>query len=300
MYAIREEELLVAHDAHPEYASTAFARALPGEHVAIQHHRAHVSSVLAERGEWDRDVLGVAFDGTGYGDDGTIWGGEFFSGSVRGGFARVAHVRSAPLPGGDAAARFPVQAAAGFLSELSDVPDLTAAPFAFPARYGHARALIAKNVRVFRTTSMGRLFDAVAALLGFTREITFEGQAAMWLEHLATTAGETAPYAFPLHDRELDYRPLLAAVIDDRVRGRDTGSIARAFHASIVDAVVRAHAELARGRVLAASGGVFQNRLLVELLHDRLGPTLWVNRVVPANDGGLCLGQAALAAARVP
>ena len=197
MYGIREEDLLVAHDAHPEYASTAYARAMPGEHVAIQHHRAHVASVLAERGEWTREVLGVAFDGTGYGDDGTIWGGEFFTGSVRGGFTRVAHLRGAPLPGGDAAARFPVQAAAGFLFELSDVPDLAAAPFAFPARYEHARAMIAKNVRVFRTTSMGRLFDTVAALLGFTREITFEGQAAMWLEHLATTAARNGAVRLP-------------------------------------------------------------------------------------------------------
>ena len=297
MYAIREDELLVAHDAHPEYASTAFARALPGEHVAVQHHHAHVASVLAERGEWTREVLGVAFDGTGYGDDGTIWGGEFFAGSLRGGFTRVAHLRPAPLPGGDAAARFPVQAAAGFLFELSDVPDLSAAPFAFPDRYEHARAMIAKNVRVFRTTSMGRLFDTVAALLGFTREITFEGQAAMWLEHLATTAPESAPYDFPLRDGELDYRPLLGALIDDRVRGRDAGEIARAFHASVADAVVRVHAALAPGKPLAASGGVFQNRLLVEMLHARLSSSLWLNRLVPANDGGLCLGQAALAAA---
>ena len=295
MYAIREDELIVAHDAHPEYASTTYARAMPGEQVAIQHHRAHVASVLAERDEWTREVLGVAFDGTGYGDDGTIWGGEFFTGSVRDGFARVAHLRSAPLPGGDAAARFPVQAAAGFLFELEDVPDLTAAPFAFPARYEHARAMIAKNVRVFRTTSMGRLFDTVAALLGFTREITFEGQAAMWLEHLATTAAETAPYDFPLRDGVLDYRPLLTAILNDRVRGRDAGEIARAFHAAVVDAVVRVHAQHGDGRPLAASGGVFQNRLLLESLHARLGTALWVNRVVPANDGGLCLGQAALA-----
>ncbi|MEA2787119.1 MAG: hydrogenase maturation protein HypF [Candidatus Eremiobacteraeota bacterium] len=298
MYGIREEDLLVAHDAHPEYVSTAYARAIPGEHVAIQHHRAHVASVLAEHGEWTREVLGVAFDGTGYGDDGTIWGGEFFTGSVRDGFTRVAHLRSAPLPGGDAAARFPVQAAAGFLFALDDVPDLTAAPFAFPERYEHARAMIAKNVRVFRTTSMGRLFDTVAALLGFTREITFEGQAAMWLEHLASTASETAPYEFPLHDGELDYRPLLSAVVNDRARGRDAGEIARKFHASIVDAVIRVHAELGAGRPLAASGGVFQNRLLVESLHARLGAALWVNHVVPANDGGLCLGQAALVGTR--
>ncbi len=300
MYGIREDGLLVAHDAHPEYASTLYARAMPGEHVAIQHHRAHVASVLAERGEWARDVLGVAFDGTGYGDDGTIWGGEFFTGSVQRGFTRVAHLRGAPLPGGDAAARFPVQAAAGFLSELSGLPDLGAAPFGFPERYDRARAMIAKNVRVFRTTSMGRLFDTVAALLGFTREITFEGQAAMWLEHLATTAPETAPYEFPLRDGELDHRPMLSAIIADRARGRDLGEIARAFHASVADAVVRVHAELGEGRPLAASGGVFQNRLLVESLHARLGTLLWINHVVPANDGGLCLGQAALAALAAP
>ncbi|HEY6237446.1 MAG TPA: hypothetical protein VIW69_20270, partial [Candidatus Elarobacter sp.] len=135
-----------------------------------------------------------------------------------------------------------------------------------------------------------------AALLGFTREITFEGQAAMWLEHLATTAGETAPYDFPLRDGELDYTPLLAAIIDDRLRGRGSGSIARAFHASVADAVVHIHAAFGAGRSLAASGGVFQNRMLVESLHARLGAALWINRVVPANDGGLCLGQAALAA----
>jgi hydrogenase maturation protein HypF len=193
-----------------------------------------------------------------------------------------------------------VQAAAGFLSELSGVPDVSAAPFGFPARYELARAMIVKNVRVFRTTSMGRLFDSVAALLGFTREITFEGQAAMWLEHLASTAAETAPYEFPLRDGELDYRPLLAAVIDDRARGRNSAAIARAFHASITDAVVRAHAALGAGRPLVASGGVFQNRLIVESLGARLRTLLWINRVVPANDGGLCLGQAALAALREP
>jgi hydrogenase maturation protein HypF len=295
MHGLRAEDLLIAHDAHPAYASAAYARALPGEHVAVQHHRAHVASVLAERGEWDREVLGVAFDGTGYGDDGTIWGGEFFTGTVRGGFARVAHLRGAPLPGGDAAARFPVQAAAGFLSELEDLPDLSAPPFAFPARYARARAMIAKGVRVFRTTSMGRLFDAVAALLGFTREITFEGQAAMWLEHLAATAGDVEAYEFPLRDGALDYRPLLAAVIEDRLRGRDAGAVARAFHASVADAVVRAHAAFGADKPLAASGGVFQNRLLVESLHTQLGDALWINRIVPANDGGLCLGQAALA-----
>jgi hydrogenase maturation protein HypF len=297
MYALDPAKLLVAHDAHPEYASSAFARTLSPTCVAVQHHRAHVASVLAERGEWEREIVGVAFDGTGYGDDGTIWGGEFFTGSIAGGLRRVAHLRPALLPGGDAAARFPVQAAAGFLHELDDLPDLTAAPFCFPQeRYALARSMIAKNVRTFSTTSMGRLFDAVAALLGFTREITFEGQAAMWLEHLAADAPEVPAYDFPYDVGELDHRPLLAAVIADRLRDRDPREIARAFHAALADAVARAHRELSARAPLVASGGVFQNRLLLEMLHDRLGRSLWCNQRVPANDGGLCLGQSLLAA----
>jgi hydrogenase maturation protein HypF len=300
IYGVRADELVIAHDAHPEYASTAFAHALGGTTVAVQHHRAHVASVLAERGDWETEILGVAFDGTGYGDDGTIWGGELFTGSVARGFTRAAHLRPVPLPGGDAAARAPVQAAAGFLYGLDDLPDLEAPPFAFPPRYRVAREMIAKDVRTFRTTSAGRLFDAVAALLGFTREITFEGQAAMWLEHLAACAGRaeraSAAYEFPFRDGELDHRPLLRAIVEDRVRGRETGAIAHAFHAAVAASIVRAHAALAPDRALVASGGVFQNRLLVELLARELGESLWLNRLVPPNDGGLALGQAALAA----
>ena len=299
IYGVREEELTIAHDAHPEYASTTFAHALGDRTTAVQHHRAHVASVIAERAAWDTEVVGVAFDGTGYGDDGTIWGGEIFTGSVAKGFTRVAHLRSVPLPGGDAAARFPVQAAAGFLHELDDLPDLTAAPFDFPPRYRFAREMIAKNVRTFRTTSAGRLFDTVAALLGFTREITFEGQAAMWLEHLATDGAGThvaspEAYELPLRDDVLDHRPLLAAIVHDRLRGEDTGAIAFAFHAALAAAIIGAHERFGVARPLVASGGVFQNRLLSEMLRAKLGISLWLNQAVPPNDGGLALGQAAL------
>ena len=130
MYEIDSNELLLVHDAHPQYVSTIYAAELSAsEKRAVQHHRAHIASVLAERGAWDKRVIGVSFDGTGYGDDGTIWGGEIFAGSVREGFERVAHLRGAALPGGDAAASCPVQAAAGFLAQLNDLPDLMAAPF---------------------------------------------------------------------------------------------------------------------------------------------------------------------------
>jgi hydrogenase maturation protein HypF len=296
MYEVRSEDLLVVHDAHPQYVSTVYAESLPGEHLAVQHHRAHVASVLAERAEWDRDVVGVAFDGTGFGDDGTIWGGEFFVGSLRRGFVRAAHLRTAPLPGGDAAARFPVQASAGFLWALDDLPDLEAPPFLFPQRYASAREMVRKGLRTFTTSSAGRLFDTVAALLGFTRESTFEGQAAMWLEHLAAASGPVAAYPFDLLERQLDYRPLLAAIVADRVRGRDVRAIARGFHESLADAIVAACEVLASGNPIVVSGGVFQNRLLLELLRERAGERLWANERVPANDGGISLGQAAIAA----
>ncbi len=303
MYDVDREELLVVHDAHPQYRSTAHAGSLGGRGtVAIQHHRAHVASVLAERGAWTERVVGLSLDGTGYGDDGTIWGGELFVGSVRNGFGRVAHLRPATLAGGDAAARHPVQAAAGFLAQLDDLPDLTRAPFDFPVRYDSARRLLESGTRVFTTTSAGRLFDAAGALLGFTRPVTFEGQAAIWLEQLASGCGAAEPYPFPIADGMLDWRPLLGAVTRDRRRGRDPGAIARAFHAGLARGLCAATAALARQHrvsTVVASGGVFQNALLTGELAALLqaeGLRYWINHAVPPNDGGISLGQAALGA----
>ena len=294
LYELPSSGVLVAHDAHPEYASSVYAQQLPGERHAVQHHRAHIASVLAEHAAFETRVLGFAFDGTGYGEDGSIWGGEVFAGDLRSGLTRVAHLRGAVLPGGDAAARFPVQAAAGFLAGI-DTPDLTAPPFHFPSRYSAARELIRANVRVFPTTSMGRLFDTVAALLGFTREITFEAQAAMWLEHLARQSRSAAPYAFGFANGELDYRPVLMQIIDDRLAGRDVREIARAFHEAVAAGVL-AVCDAFEEEHVAISGGVFQNALLLQSLTAALGPRLWTNRAVPPNDGGIALGQAAIAA----
>ena len=296
VYAVEASDLTIVHDAHPGYHSTAFAQTLAEECIAVQHHRAHVASVLAERGAWEIPVLGLAFDGTGYGDDGTIWGGEVFSGTLAGGLERVAHLRPASLPGGDAAARFPVQAAAGFVhaSGFADAVFLRP-PFSFPVRYAQARQLVDRGVRTFSTTSIGRLFDTVAALAGFTNEQTYEGQAAMWLEHAARACGPVAPYPFPFSHGELDYRPLLAAIVDDRLRGRPVGEIARAFHGAVAGGVLAVVATFALERIVA-SGGVFQNALLCEMLIAELGDRLWLNAAVPPSDGGLSLGQAAIAA----
>jgi hydrogenase maturation protein HypF len=301
MYEVQCDELTVVHDTHPQYASGQFAMEFPcAARIAVQHHHAHIASVIAEREAWDRRVLGVSFDGTGYGDDGTIWGGEIFAGCVREGFIRVAHLRPSALAGGDAAAAHPVQAAAGFLAQLDRVPDLQ-----FPRRYEDALRLVQRGVRTFTTSSVGRLFDAAAAILGFMRPVSFEGQAAMWLEQLARRSGPVEALPFPLVNDELDFRPLLGAVIDQKLRGLDTAAIARAFHAGLAQGLAVALGMLRQqygSDTVALSGGVFQNELLLmhicDLLeNDRL--EIWTNRAVPANDGGICLGQAALAAMEI-
>ncbi|HEY4904066.1 MAG TPA: carbamoyltransferase HypF [Candidatus Sulfotelmatobacter sp.] len=305
MYDVNPQDLLVAHDAHPQYASTAHALALGGaQAVAVQHHRAHIASVLAERSAWDTHVVGVSFDGTGYGDDGSIWGGEIFVGSIKDGFERVAHLRNAALPGGDGAAQYPVQAAAGFLAQLNDLLDLTAEPFGFSKRYQDALELIHKNVRTFSTTSVGRLFDAAAALLGFTRGVTFEGQAAMWLEQIARSAPLADAYPFPFDGEELDFRPLLQSVIDDRLRGRNPEEIAHAFQHGLAQGLRNAVVAICGAQhinIVVLSGGVFQNELLLEDLKSLFKKEpieIWMNHAVPPNDGGISLGQAALAAFR--
>jgi hydrogenase maturation protein HypF len=303
MYEVRRDELLLVHDLHPEYFSTSHAAALAvPETRAVQHHRAHAASVVAERGEWTKHVIAASFDGTGYGDDRTIWGGEIFAGSMQQGFTRVAHLRQAALAGGDAAAHHPVQAAAGFLAQVEGLPNLLSEPFNFPDRYGKAMELVHKNVRTFSTTSVGRLFDTAAALLGFTRDVTFEGQAAIWLEQLARTARSTDPYPFPLTNDELDFRPLLQAVAEDRLGGRKTSEIARSFQLAIAQGLSSALKTISiaqRSQTVVLSGGVFQNELLLEDLRFLLAKAslqVWTNHAVPPNDGGISLGQAALAA----
>jgi hydrogenase maturation protein HypF len=302
MYEVAWDDLLVAHDCHPQYASTAHALELPAQQIhSVQHHRAHVASVLAERGEWNKRVVGVSFDGTGYGDDGSIWGGEIFVGSVAEGLARVAYLRQAALPGGDAAAQNPVQAAAGFLAQIENLPDFMLPPFNFGSRYHSALQLVRKNVRTFPTTSVGRLFDTAAALLGFTRPISYEGQAAIWLEQLARTVACADPYPFPFVGVEMDFRPLLTALVEDRSRGRNPAEIARAFQRGVSQGLRDAALSVCRAHgidTIVLSGGVFQNELLLEDFQSLIGTStnIWTNRSVPANDGGISLGQAALAA----
>jgi len=301
MYRLDPREVLVAHDLHPDFASTRLAESLgAGRRLAVQHHHAHIASVAAEHGLLSEPMIGLAFDGTGFAPGGAIWGGEVFIGSVRDGYERVAHLREVPMPGGDAAARFPVQAAAAFLYELDALPDLRQPPLAFDERYTIAAQLVAKRVRCATSTSMGRLFDAVAALVGFTREQTFEGQAAIWLECLARRATRVREYTFA----GFDHRPMMQAIVADRFAGIDGDEIAAGFHRAVATAAVQCACALSEQRglpTIALSGGVFQNALLLETMLAHFAErapnlrVLW-NERVPPNDGGIALGQAALAA----
>ncbi len=304
IYRLSIADVTVAVDSHPGYRSHRFGMELAAAaHHRVQHHRAHVASVLAERGAWATPVVGVSFDGTGYGDDGTIWGGELFVGSVSEGFTRSGHLRSATLAGGDAAVRFPAQCAAGFVGGLAGAEALLGPLFGLPARFGQARQLIDRGIRTIATTSVGRLFDTAAALLGYVGEVTYEGQAAIWLEQLARRAGQArGGYELPFVEDELDYRPLLERLIVDRLEGAPTADIARAFHGAVAEGASKAVITLAGNHgigTVVLSGGVFQNCLLLHAMRASLataGLDVWRNRVVPPNDGGISLGQAAIVA----
>lgn len=308
MYGVDPLRARLVCDLHPAYGSSRVARALEergaAPALAVQHHRAHVASVLAERAAFDVPVVGFSFDGTGLGDDGTVWGGEIFAGSLDGGLERIGHLRPARLPGGDAAARRPEQAAVGFLFELD--PERWRHRLA-PATVRLALALIDHDARAPATTSVGRLFDAVAALVGFRRPMTFEGQAAMWLEGVARPAlPALAPgdgYPLPFDGVEWDARVLLDAVLDDLERGAAAALVAARFHRGLADAVAAAAARLAPRydtRTVVLTGGVWQNRSLHRLTREALragGLEPWWNTQVSPGDGGISLGQAALAVA---
>jgi hydrogenase maturation protein HypF len=295
---------LVAHDLHPGYPSTLWAEEWAVTHgipsLGVQHHHAHLVSCLAENGA-SGSALGVTWDGTGYGTDGTVWGGEFLRGDAAG-FTRFAHVRPFRLPGGEAAVREPRRAALAVLFEVLGGDALSRedlAPVrAFPP---HERALLAQmletGLNAPLTTSAGRLFDAVAALLGLSQQTRYEGQAAMALE-AAADPREDAAWPLPLVPREgapalLDWEPLLHALLEDLGRGVNAGRLAARFHNSLVDGIART-AEAAGETRVALTGGCFQNRFLLERASERLsalGFTVLLHREVPPNDGGISLGQ---------
>ncbi|HUR24026.1 MAG TPA: hypothetical protein VMZ73_09170, partial [Acidimicrobiales bacterium] len=296
---------VVAHDLHPEYLSTKFASDLDLPAVGVQHHHAHIASCLVEHGH-TAPVLGIAFDGLGMGTDGTAWGGELLVADLDG-FRRVGHLRPVALPGGDRAAREPWRMAVAWLAE-------TLGPEA-AERYGRTvddqwKAVLdlAQRPDVLRTSSAGRLFDAVAALLGLRARITYEAQAAIELESAAAGQPLEGPggYELDVAAGVLDPTPLLARIIEERDRGATPAAISAGFHAGlgrgVAGAAVQAAAENGLDTV-ALSGGVFQNARLTAVVVEALdsaGLRVLVHRLVPPNDGGISIGQAAIAARRQP
>jgi hydrogenase maturation protein HypF len=302
------EPRVVAHDLHPEYLSTKYALDLDGVDLqGVQHHHAHIASCLADNGAddgADGPVIGVAFDGTGYGPDGTIWGGEFLIAGLAG-FERGGHLAPVPLPGGAAAIRQPWRMAAAYLGP--GAPESLDVRTRNQDRWAAVTAMAAKGVNAPLTSSAGRLFDAAAAILGVRDEINYEGQAAIELEQLADP-GETRAYPAGVQAGEGPFQAcgadLLHALLDDLTNGVPAPVIAARFHHGVA-ALIEAGCRYLRDRhglaTVALSGGVFQNMLLLDATVTRLearGFRVLVHSRVPCNDGGISLGQAVIAAAR--
>lgn len=299
---------VIAHDMHPDYGSTRYARERAAASgiapIAVQHHHAHVASCMAEHGLTE-SVIGVAFDGSGYGDDGTVWGGEFLVGDARE-VRRMAHLRPVPLPGGEQAVREPWRMALSHLRDAAESWDRV-----IPRdRRGSVAVLLRMmdgGVNSPVTSSAGRLFDAVAALTGLRSVASFEGQAAMELEWRAAASSDDGAYPCDLATADgrlvIDTRPLIRAVATDAGAGRDAGTIAARFHsglaAAITDVCIRLSARTGINTVVL-TGGVFLNARLTRTCTsglERAGLTVCRHRLVPPNDGGLSLGQLTVAAA---
>ena len=303
---------IVACDLHPDYMATRYAHERAEREdlplVAVQHHHAHIAAGMAEHSLiGDRPVIGVAFDGTGYGDDGAIWGGEFLIADYSG-YERAAHLRYVPLPGGDRAVREPWRMALAHLHAAG----LPWGDELDPVSFGQARGAdmlevlriqIERGLNAPPTSSMGRLFDAAAALAGVREVVNYEAQAAVEFEALADPT-ETGSYPLDYANGIIDPRPAWAALLRDRRERIDIGRIAARFHngvARLTGDVCR-HLRDERGlNDVVLSGGVWQNATLLRLtlsLLEKDGFTVFTHRLVPANDGGLALGQAMVAMAR--
>jgi hydrogenase maturation protein HypF len=307
----RLEPRVVVHDLHPGYLSTQFAAEQDLPRMAVQHHHAHVASCAAEHG-MPGPFLGIAYDGLGYGDDGTLWGGELLLATYTG-YQRLGRFTRAPLPGGEAAVRRPARMALGYLSGAEFAVDPAAAG-AFlnrldPREVAVVGQMVRRRVNAPVASSAGRLFDAVASLLGVCDDVGYEGEAAIALESLAVQAASDS-VDLPWRVTEVDglwvydCGPTLSAVLTAAADGEPTATIAAAFHRCVVavtvDLCVRA-AERTGVDVVCLSGGCLQNRLLADGLVDGLahaGLRGYLNRLVPAGDGGISYGQAAIAAAR--
>ena len=318
-----EPEAVVA-DPHPGYLSTEWARRFAAERdiplVQVQHHEAHVAALRVDARLADEEpLIGVCFDGTGYDRDGTIRGGEFFVGDGQG-VRRAAHLDHFPLPGGDASIRHPWRTAAALLHAAGIPWDDRLPPLRAARGAAVLRRQLERHLNCIATSSMGRLFDAVASLAGVRHEVSYEAEAALNLEALAAGEGDAGSYAFAVPSGEIagaepsvagvgsrapaaaplriGWRPVIAAVVSDVVAGTPAARVAARFHAGVAAMIVEVCSRLrasGAGETVGLTGGVFQNAVLVELASASLaaaGFRVVMHRGVPPNDGGLALGQA--------
>lgn len=286
----------IIHDLHPDYASTHFAIDSGMQTRSVQHHLAHVLAGMVDN-QLESPVLGVVWDGTGLGDDGTIWGGEWLRVDEPI-YERVAHLHPFYLAGGEAAIREPRRAALGMLYEvygealfkMIDLPSV----IAFSARQRLIlRTLLANKTNAVQTTSMGRLFDAVASLLDLCQVSTFEGQSAMAVEFAAIDSSTCQSYPFAVDGKEIDWRPMMRAIVEAVRDGHSRPDIAAKFHNTLVEMLIQVAPQVGETAVLL-TGGCFQNRLLSERAISRLreaGFTPYWHHHIPPNDGGIAVGQ---------
>jgi hydrogenase maturation protein HypF len=317
----RIKPVAIACDLHPNYLATRYAlKRAESENISIigvQHHHAHIASCLAEhRIPNDHHVIGVSFDGTGYGDDDAIWGGEFFISNYEE-YQRVAHLKYVPLPGGDKAIREPWRIALAWLYQLDIRWNDNLKPIGFIKNHKDSalinsleilRTQLQKDINAPKTSSIGRLFDAVSSLIGICHQINYEAQAAIEIEAVAT-CGDESHYTFNLDERnvlgsdciELNPEPVFHAIINDLAKSTPVSKISAKFHNGLADAVCQTCA-LLRDQLdineVVLSGGVWQNMYLLRKTLDELYKhnfNVYIHNRVPANDGGLALGQAAVA-----
>jgi len=314
------EPVIIARDLHPEYLSTRYAENLqiinPELRIlSIQHHHAHIASCLADNGVSNRKLIGVSFDGTGFGTDGNIWGGEFLIADYAD-FQRVAHLKYVPLPGGEQAIREPWRMAASYLYETFG-PEFLGLGLDFISRLDKDKwrvleRMIKQGVNSPLVSSVGRLFDAVSSLLGLRDRITYEGQAAveleMAMEQFPSSKLEIQSYGYEIENRDqiyiIDPRSVIMGVVSDLQRGISASSISRKFHNTVVEIIVDLCKRINKREGLsevALSGGVFQNMFLLSRAFNRLsreGFKVYLHHRVPTNDGGISLGQAVVANAK--
>jgi hydrogenase maturation protein HypF len=313
------EPRIVACDLHPDYHSTHRAESMVPEPIGVSHHHAHVVSCMVDNG-LDGPVLGVSWDGTGFGPDGTVWGGEFLRCDLTD-FERGAHLRYFPLPGGERAAHEPCRSALGLLYEVFGAPILERRSLAPLRAFNESQLRILSRVLQQRlncpvTSSAGRLFDAVASIAGVRQRVSHEGQAAMELQFAAETDNSPGAYPFIIrseadrsaaHKKQcsqsgdlVDWAPMVEPLLDDVERNEPLGRVARRFHNMLAEMITAVAHRIGLARVVL-SGGCFQNRLLTERTIDRLqdeGFQPFWHQSVPPNDGGVALGQAIVASMR--